>query len=75
MNKLILATSMIGFALGIPQAQAGSPMMDDPMPLRVDGETSHCRKNCVSAETGSQQVEPRHHPIRIFGMQHVRRSR
>ena len=32
MNKLILATAMIGLALVTSQAEAGSPMMDDPIP-------------------------------------------
>ena len=39
MNKLTLATSMIGLALLTTQAQAGSPMMDDPILLSARGES------------------------------------
>ena len=32
MTKLIFATAMIGLALVTSSGQAGSPMMDDPIP-------------------------------------------
>ncbi len=55
MNNLVLATSAIGFALGIPHAQAGSLMMDEPpLLLSVRGGTSIPEKTTKPTETEAE---------------------
>jgi hypothetical protein len=57
MTKLTLAASMTVFAVALaaPEAQAGTPMMDEPMSISVGGETSCSKKNCISAGAATGQ--------------------
>jgi hypothetical protein len=61
MNKLIIPAGMIALALYSSQAQAGSPMMDDPLPLSVRGETSG---NRFTSGIGGQEAKPSYHTYR-----------
>jgi hypothetical protein len=41
MNKLIIAIGVVGLALGVSHARAGTPMMDDPILLEARAITGN----------------------------------
>ncbi len=61
MNNLLLTAGIITFVLYGSYAQAGSPMMDDPLPISVRGDTG---TDSFKAETGNQYAKPHYKSYR-----------